>query len=347
MPVRFRALLVALALLLPAGCLEIDGEEVTIHQDVEKDQLDVHIVYRGLFAELDSDKDAMAKALKDLDAAKESGTFVFWNNWPLKVDLTRAKGSLATLAQHIEVENGGLFTDPLGVLCAQQFVRVHDLGQFVTKVNTLLELALAKATTSGITMGGEQRKFDDDSKDLLREFLRNGEKLLVVQPGRVELRLPISTPDHRWLKRQLERHFLQTLSYETVARPGVAQRRAAGGSPMDTSVDPKVVSLDGDEVDREVQRAPAMRFAWDNDLSMMRTAELTTVAFGTGEGDLRLTKASGGLYHDRLLANLRERGEKIDEGVPDQELERQFAAFRGRDAVLPPALAEQRVKTAK
>ena len=81
----------------------------------------------------------------------------------------------------------------------------------------------------------------------------------------------------------------------------------------------------------------------DHEWSLVRTAERTTIVLGTGESpEMRLRKASDGLYHDALLKKLREADESIEDGLPDQELERRFVAFRGRDAVLPPKVAELR-----
>ena len=67
------------------------------------------------------------------------------------------------------------------------------------------------------------------------------------------------------------------------------------------------------------------------------------VRLGVLGGDsLHLHKAPGGLYHHELRDALRERGDRIEDGVPKQALERRFEAFRGREAELPPELAAKR-----
>ena len=53
-------------------------------------------------------------------------------------------------------------------------------------------------------------------------------------------------------------------------------------------------------------------------------------------------KASSGAYTDNFLQALRERGDKIEDGVPDQEIRRRFDDFLTREAVLPPELAALR-----
>jgi hypothetical protein len=61
-----------------------------------------------------------------------------------------------------------------------------------------------------------------------------------------------------------------------------------------------------------------------------------------GSAETKVVKGSEGLYHPALLEKLRERGDKIEDGVPDQELARRFTAFCGRDAALPEELAARR-----
>lgn len=335
-----------LALLPLAGCLEFDAQDVVVRHDPAADRIDVLIVYRGLFAEggSGSGEKPLDKALQDLDQARQTGEFTFWNNWPLSVDLTKeGPAPVKALVQHVEVENGALFTDPRGVLCAWQFVRIHEAKLFLQKVNTLFELALQAGLASSFDGAGPDHRADDDTREFVREFLRSGEKLIVLERGRIELRLPCSDRDHRWLKAQLEDHFLDNLPREIVRRHGVAARRAAGGEVSDTSVTEASVQVEGDQLRGELQAASSFRFFWDNDLSLVRELELTRIGVGVaGRDELRLRKAGEGLYHDSLLRTLRDRGEAIEDGLPDQELERRFAQFRERDAVLPPKLAALR-----
>ena len=333
-------------LLLLAGCLEIDGQELAIHYDAGADRIDVHVVYRGLFAEggSGSERDPLAKARKDLAEAKQSGEFAFWCNWPMALDLTREfPAPVRAMLDHLDIENGALFTDPQGVLCAQQFVRIREAKAFVQKLNLVFEL-WAQAQLLGGTSGRDgKHAWDADTKDLVREFLRSGEKLLVVEPGRLQARLPLSTADHQWLKRQLELVFLDNMPRETVRRLAVAERRAGGGDPADTAAAEAAVVIGGEQLKKQVQQAPSFRFFWDNELAVVREPELTCVSFGVRDDKvLRVRKSAGGLYHPQLLDALREAGEAIEDGMPDQELERRFEAFRQRDAVLPPKLAALR-----
>lgn len=330
-----------------AGCLEFDAQEVTLRHDAAQDRIDAMFVYRGLFAESGqgNPQGNLEKVLKDLDDALQTGEFAFWCNWPLKCDLTVNLDPVrAALAEHVEVENGGLFTDPKGVLCGYQFVRVNRAAAFLQKVNTLLEVGVQAGLLRGFDGYGPDHRVDRDTADLVREFLRSGEKILVVEGGRIELRLPCSEQDNRWIKGQVETHFLNNAPAEMVRAQWWAQQQARGESP-DSSVALDGIDIPGGALQARVRNSASFRFFWDNDISLERRPELTVIGIGVrGTDELRVLKAPDGAYSDRLLQALRERGDTIEDGVPDQELQRRFAAFRERAAALPPKLAELRAK---
>lgn len=337
--------LVLSLLLLLGGCLEIDGQDVYVRYDQENDRIDAMFVYRGLFAEGGggSSSDPMVKAIKDLTQAQESGEFVFWNNWPLSCDPSREyKAPRKALVAHLEVENGGLFTDPQGMLCAYQFVRVNKAKSFVKKLNSLIEIAMQASFVTGIPRANNY-KLDDDSKENLREFLRSREKMITIEKGRIEARLPLSARDHRWLKGIIEKHFFDNMPSEVTRREAVAQRRKDGRAATDTTYADEAVSIEGTELRKEIARAPSMRFFWDNDITFQRTQELTTIGLGVaGDDEIHVTKAKDGMYDAALMTKLREDEFKIEDGLPDQELARRFESFRARDAKLPEKLAEKR-----
>ncbi len=341
-----RSLLLAFLLLLLGGCLEFDSQDVTIVYDAKADRIDVHLVYRGLFVESgsgSSDK-PMQKALEDLAKVRDRGVFYLWNNYPLSFDLSGSlKGPAQTLAAHVDVENGALFTDEKGVLCGHQFVRIREARAFAQKLNTILELGAQVALNEPVREGKSTHTFDDDTKEALREFLRSGSRLLQIEPGRIELRVPCSAADHAWIKQHLGKTLLDDAAREIVRRTVVDKRRAANEDPMDTTADPKSATIEGTRLRETVHEAASLRFLQDNEWSLAREEDLTRVALGVKGADrLVLRKASDGLYHDALLTELRAKGEKVEEKLGDAELERRFAAFRTRDAVLPPALASLR-----
>jgi len=333
-------------LFLCSGCLEFDAQEITFRYDQKEDRIDALVVYRGLFVESgsgSSDK-PYDKALTDLDEAMKHGEFCFWCNWPLKVDPVDDKGGPGiALLPHLEVETGGLFTDLKGVLCGYQFVRIRNAGAFLNRLNTMLEVGVQAALLGTFNGRGENHRFDEDTREAVREFLRAGEKFLKVEAGRIELRLPCSAKDHRYLKQQLEAMLLEEMPREMVRRFGVEEQRAKGGDVTDTSVQNAAVAIPGEVLRDSIRQSASFRLFWDNDLTLDHKDDVTTVALGLrGSDDLHVVKASEGLYHPALLEKLRERGDKIEDGVPDQELARRFAAFHGRDAALPEALAARR-----
>lgn len=335
--------LALVVLFLLGACLEFDAQEITFRYDQEHDRIDMLVVYRGLFAGSERDG-SLEKAIKDLDDAKQTGHLAFWSNWPFAVDPTEVGPPGAALFEHVDVENGGLFTDPKGQLCGYQFVRVRGAKAFLHKLNTLLEASLQLALVTGFDGHGPDHKADADTKDLVREFLRSGQKLLVIEPGRIELRAPCSGADNRWLKGQIEQHFLPNAAREMLRQQVVAEARAES-QPVPAGFRLEQVSLPGERLQERMQRSPSFRFFWDNDFSLRRERELTVIGIGVqGADELRIEKATDGLHDERLLKALRERGDKIEDGVPDQEIRRRFDAFRARDAVLPEKLASRRAK---
>ncbi len=343
MPTRLLHAFAFAVLLLLASCLEFDGQEVTIRYDEATDRIDVHLVYRGVHAE--GDRNAVEKALEQVEEIRRDGTFALWQNWPFKITIAREhKLPIQALLAHVDVENGGLFTDLKGVLCASQYVRIRDAKAFVQQINTLLDVWVAEQLATGFDLGKETHRWDAETRDFVREFARSGEHILAVTKGRIELRLPLSGKDHSWLRGLTFRTFAEVAAKDAVRRDVVGQRRADGGSTTDVGVldEAATVWTKRAAADRFPATAP-MRFLADNDWSMAREPELTRVALGVaGQRDLVLKKANDGLYHPELLTALREAKVAIEDSVPDQELARRFQAFTERAAVLPPAIAALR-----
>lgn len=328
--------------LLLGGCLEIDGQEVYLRYDEENDRIDALFIYRGIFAE-GGERDALDTAKKDLEGAMQSGEFMFWNNWPLKCDPSgNYDATRNALIKHLEVENGGLFTDPQDKLCGYQFIRVNKAKSFIKKLNTLIELGLQAACITGIKQFGNQ-KLDADTKDNLREFLRNRGKFLSIEKGRIEVQLPLSAKDHKRLKVAVEDHMMDNMPGEIARREAVLQRRKDGLSPTDTSASKETVSIEGTALRKEIERSPSFRFFWDNDISIQRSLDLTTIGLGVaGADELQVKKASDGLYHDAFLKKLIDEQFAIEKNLPTQEITRRFEDFLKRDAKLPPKFAAKR-----
>lgn len=335
---RLSNCLLSLTLLLLAGCLEFDGQEVTMRYDAKADRIDMLVVYRGVFYEAGSDGSDMTKAFKDYDEVMAKGTSFFWSNWPLEVDLTKTGTPLAPLGAHVYVENGGMFTDPTGRLDGYQFVRIRDAKEFLAKLNTMLELAVQAAMLGGF----RGVKFDRDTKEFVREFLRDKQKMVTVEAGRIQLRLPCSAADFKKMLGKLEDYFVTNAAGEMTRRVAVGLRREV--DPEDSStIEGAEVLLNRQGVNDGMKKSPSFRFFWDNEITIERTEELQTIGIGAvSNRQLQITKASSGYYTDNFLKAARERGDKVEDGVPDQEIVRRFEDFLTREAVLPPELAPLR-----
>ena len=333
-------------LLTLTGCLEFDAQEITLRFDADADRIDIHIVYRGLHAEGGNGKteDPVQKAVQDLADARRNGTVALWQNWPLRFHLTEEQPpAVRALLDHLDIENGTLFTDAQGVLCADQFVRIRSASAFLKQVNTLLELWSGQQLLTGTNGRGGKHRWDRDTAERLREFLAGGAKLLVARPERLELRLPLSPADHAWFRQQIETRLLDNVREEILRAAAVDARRAGGGEVTDTSITDAEIAVPGQRLRQALQRAASHRFSWDNELAIVREPESTAIFLGVATSDgLRLTKAPDGLYHPLLLDSLRQQGETIVAGLSAADLTRRFVEFGQRDAVLPPSVAAAR-----
>jgi hypothetical protein len=261
----------------------------------------------------------------------------------LKIDATEPPAVTAALAAHVEVENGGFFTAPTGRLDAFQFVRIVRAREFLAKVNLLLEVAAQKVVGGGL----DGVEFSADTRELLTEFLRSGEKMLTLEAGRIEFRLPCTKGDLQKLLLRFEELVLRDDAREMLRRLVVAQRRRDNGAITSTEIETDALqaTLKVEELRSALRTATRSRFLWDNEFTLERGQEQQRIGLGVqGNGELGLVKASDGLYSDNFLKVLRERRHPIEEGVPDQEIRRRFADFLTRQAALPAGLQAARTK---
>lgn len=334
-----------LVLLLGSACLEVDGQDLVVRVDPANDRIDVLLVHRGLFASARSgvDGEPLPRALRDLDEVRRTGRIVLWHDRLLSFDPSaEPTPELAPLQALVDVENGGLFTDPAGRLCAWQFVRVRSARAFVRTLDALLAARVQQTLAHGIDLGDGRHRFDDDSRRAFAASQRDGEPLLEVNPGRIELRLPLSPRDHAWAKDQLAKLLLRQLPYDLVARHFAGD---AAGSPRSAAACEPLGSLQlpAAELPHLLAEAASVRFFVANDVAVVRSPGITSLLVGSGEcAELALHKPANALGDDALAVALRANGTAIEVGVPDAELRRRFAAFAARDAVLPPELAARR-----
>lgn len=319
------------ALLLLAGCLEFDAQQITILYDAKADRIDVQIVYRGLFAEPSPRfaEPPIERAVRDLESVRRSGRISLMSNWPLAVDFGDARLRSLPIMASVDVENGPLFTDAAGSLCGCQFVRIRGAKAFLAAANAALEAGLQASMAKADGAGGGERTLDAVTREALVDFVRTGQRLLHVEPGRIEWRIPCSDDDHAWIK-------------------GTVLGGLADSLADDLLHGPRATTEDRRELSARIFASATFQFLLDNEISLVREPGLTRVALGTkGRDRLDIVKPSGGRYDDALLRHLRGKGEAIEDGLTDDQLERRFAEFRTRDAMLPPDLAAIRSSPAE
>lgn len=335
----------ALLLFLPA-CLEFDAQEVVLHYDQKQDQLDVLLLYRGLY----STSSTPEKDLEQLDRVLATGQFALWSNWPLNPDLTHADGVMAPFAAHCDVENGGFFTTPAGELCGYQFVRIRDVKGLLQKLNTVIALGLQTQVLHKPLAGGHE--LDDDTKELLQDVVRGRSQIVSLQGSAIVLTLPCSDADHRWLMQRLGDELLDDVGRELGGRlwrmqsPKPEGADVAGGhggeAPDQTSPD-TMITIARKQLQEAVVKAAETRFLFENPINLQRLEDRTVLSLGWPHvEDNVLQKGHDDRYRPNLEPLLRERKIAFEQGVPEQEIERRFAAFHARAAVLPPDLAAMR-----
>ena len=315
-------LLLLLAVLLP-GCLEFDSQDVFLHYDPAQDQLDLLFVYRGLHADTKGDQTRrIEEAVEHLEEAQQSGAFAFWSNYPWRLRPRHDRTHMQLLLPHLQVENGPLFKDADGRLCGYQLVRFSKVKKLLDKVNTVLSLMLeTRVLTKGDWPLLPDHEVDDESRDRITDFLRGRGQVLRLRDACLELQLPLSEPDSRWLREQVARSLLRDLLNEL--------DRAKASEP---NAEVRLFE--------QIARTPTFQLLASQDVSWVREAGMTRLQLGVpGQPQQTLRSAAKGSYDPALLKALEARKVAIGPELTEAELLKRFGEFHGRAAVLPPELA--------
>lgn len=312
--------------LLLASCLEFEQQELHLRYDAEKDRMDVLLVYRGLYAGDGNPlpgangKSPIEQAMSDLQKVREHGAFAFRSSGNFRVDPVEEFGS-DWVRRHIDVEYGGLFTDPLGRLCGYQFVRVRDFRAFVPRFakehRELLFSLFGPAVNA-------EKGWPKPALQAFASYVEQGSPVITADGCCFEVRLPIREQDHDLVRR----YVLGDPAEEPGdAAPAVPEKQPAAGPQR---------------VTRRKGGGARPASARPNALTVRRAGKVTVVRYGTPGAATMRVDVPCGKGDTRFLDELREREEPIEAGVPDQALLRRFAEFGKRDAVLPAALAKLR-----
>lgn len=349
-----KTLIAFLLLILFAGCLEFDAQDVHLHHDADNDRLDMMFVYRGLFAEDGDVKDALGH----YDEAMLEGDFALWNNWPLKVEATSDGRWSTLLKRHVRIENGGLFLDPAGTLCGYQFLRIEKVSRMLGALNQLIGVYVQTTLLAGDGLA-RGHEFDDETRELVGEFVRGRGQFVSLEGAALRIQLPFSAADQRWFMDRISGELLEGIVNDICDRieteGAIAARAEAREEGLLDDDDPDEpwkadygnLRPNKESAEFSLNRAKALMHASafvgllrDNPWSLSRERERLVFTLGfDGEASQVLTKPSSGRYEPQLLEALQARGTEIEVGMPEAELLRRFEAFRGRDAVLPEAYA--------
>jgi len=327
---RRRAALLRIAcwlpLLLLTACLEFEQQELHLRYDAAADRMDVLFVYRGLYASegklvlIRDGRSPVDKALSDLEKVREHGAFAFKSPRNFRVDPVE-EAEKDWVSEHIDVEYGGLFTDPKGRLCGYQFVRIRDFGAFVPRFAKEHQEMLFGLFGAAVDA---ENGWPEPAQKAFARYVEQGGPVITADGCCFEVRLPIRAQDHA----PVQRYVLGDRAERPVdAKPARRQEPPTAG--------PK-------RVRRRRTGGAAVAPSRPNELTVRREGDVTIVRYGTaGAASMRI-ELEGQKGDNEFFDELRERGDSIEAGVPDQALQRRFAAFGERDAVLPPALAELR-----
>jgi hypothetical protein len=157
-------------LLLLAGCLDFEGQDVSVAFDPKNDRICMQLVYRGLFSSSSysfswfgkpAPADSMADTERQLrELADGKQTFALLSSWmTFDLDQLRKSDDLreVALAQRLRVGNGELFVAKDGRLCGWQSLRLDGAADAVTALDSLFRVSvaeeLAKADTQKSAAG--------------------------------------------------------------------------------------------------------------------------------------------------------------------------------------------------
>jgi len=145
-----RGLLLAAALLLMPGCVELTGQRITWSYDPAKDELQILIFYDGIH---DSGKNAPGSGTVQVPTFVSEGNIMLLD-WPAHLSMPRVR-SLAQnqnakplerdwgkLLTSLKTQPVGYYREPDGRIGALQLVTIPNAKAFVRQLNTLISRSI-------------------------------------------------------------------------------------------------------------------------------------------------------------------------------------------------------------
>jgi hypothetical protein len=154
------AALLAAALLIATGCLEIVGQRITLRYDAAKDELHFLIHYDGIY---DNGANNFGKGDEQVAKAVADGELMLFD-WPFHLkpreiaaaaergdgDLPQEVRDLArALGQQVKVRSVGHFRDSEGRIGGLQHVVITDAKRFLARCNAAINAMIARDANPG------------------------------------------------------------------------------------------------------------------------------------------------------------------------------------------------------
>lgn len=303
--------LVFVSLLLLGSCLQVESTEVRVVADTKNDRLDVMIVSRGVSSNAGNEKN-LQKDLADLRSCRDGACVIAPGLGVMDFARQEAAKDEATAAARqrfvslLDFESGAFFVDEAGRLSFYQFVRIHRLTEFEALCN---ERALATI--------GDRKGISAETAALLEKARQDGAKMVTIDGAGFRIRRPLSTADHHAERDKLWHEIVLEIVKALERRPD---------------------DQTNDAVARALEQSGLRAFR-DNDMAIVRHHDATEYFVGTQGSEVCDYRMGGDEYKDNLLVALT--AEEPRPPIVTQALvEKQFTAFRTREARLPTAYAE-------
>jgi hypothetical protein len=199
------ALLLAAALLISTGCLELVGQRVTIKHDAAKDELHVLIHYDGIH---DSGNNQYGDGAAQVAEAVQNGEFMLFG-WPFHIKPKEMKEKFdaeagneppavrafgKALFESLEVKSIGFHRDPDGRIGGSQLVTIKNAKAFIKAANGAIS-----ATILNPNNGAPPAEFVR-SIELIKAAAGKDHQWLALDGNAIKVSLPIHPREWAALK---------------------------------------------------------------------------------------------------------------------------------------------------
>jgi hypothetical protein len=192
------ALLAALAL-TGTGCVTFEKETMVFVFSADGKEVRALFLYEGIRVQGDRDldlkqaKEQLASFLGEKQFCLGSNSFLHIDLEDEKDDNARAKALKEKFRGHLGIHNGGFFLDKQGRLCGWQTITVKDHGKLADDLNVLITARMAEVAEEELTTPKARAGlFDEVSFKLIQKACKNKHIWLRVEPGRLNLTVPMS-----------------------------------------------------------------------------------------------------------------------------------------------------------